>query len=282
MDYSTLSLEFKDHIAHLRFIRPQQSNSMNRAFWQEFPAALRQVGTDPEVRVLVISGEGKHFCSGMDTEVFTQPDPDMFQGEPGRRGEAMRRLVLDLQACFNQLEALRVPVLSAVQGGCIGGAVDLICATDMRYCTEDAYFTVKETAIGMTADLGTLQRLPKLIAPGLARELAYTARKLPAQEALNCGFVNACYADAGTMLDAVMAVASQIAQQSPLAICGTKEMLNYSRDHSVEDSLRYMATWQAGMFQPADLMQSFSAMMQRTAPEYEPLRGYKPLMQKDK
>ena len=281
MDYSTLSIEIKDRIGHLKFIRPEQSNSMNRAFWQEFPQALRQLGTDPEIRVLVISGEGKHFCSGMDTEVFTQPDPELFQGESGRRGEAVRRLVLDLQACFNQMEQLRIPVLTAIQGGCIGGAVDLVCAADMRYCTENAYFTIKETAIGMTADLGTLQRMPKLIAPGLARELAYTARKMHADEAVSSGFVNACYPNAEAMLRGVMEIAAQIAQQSPLAVCGTKEMLNFSRDHSVEDSLRYMATWQAGMFQPADLMQSFSAMMQKACPEYEPLRGYKPLMQKD-
>ena len=280
MDYSTLNIEINNHIAHLRLNRPEKMNSMNRIFWLEFPAALREIGEGSDARVLVISSTGKHFSAGMDLEFFTQPDPDLFEGEAGRRGEAMRRLVLGLQECFNLIEQLRIPVLSAIQGGCIGGAVDLVCATDMRYCTEDAYFTVKETEIGMTADLGTLQRLPKLIAPGLARELVYTARKMHASEAQSSGFVNACYADVDSMLEGVMAIAAQIARQSPLAVCGSKEMLNYSRDHSVADSLRYMAVWQSGMFQPADLMQSFTAMAQKKTPEYEPLRGFKPLMQK--
>jgi enoyl-CoA hydratase len=195
----------------------------------------------------------------------------MFGGEPGRRGEFVRRLVLQLQDCFTQMEKIRIPVLSAIQGGCIGGAVDMVCASDSRYCTEDAFFTVKETALGMTADLGTLQRLPLLIPSGLARELAYTSRKFKASEALSAGFVNQVFADAEQMLEAVMEVAQQIAVNSPLAVAGTKNMLNYARDHDVANSLEYMATWQAGMFQPNDLMLSMAAQMQKKPGEFEPL-----------
>lgn len=272
MSYQTFTLSVENHVAHLQLSRPEQRNSMNRAFWKEFPEAIRELDVAAETRVLVITSTGKHFCAGMDLEVFTQPDPQMFSGEAGRRAEAIRRLVTQLQACFNVLEEVRFPVISAIQGGCIGGALDLVCATDMRYCTEDAYFTVKETELGMTADLGTLQRLPRLIPQGLARELAYTARKLLSAETFAAGLVNKVYADQDTMLTDVMAIAQQIAAQSPLAVTGCKQMMNYARDHSVADSLSYMATWQAGMFQPNDMMQTFTAKMSGKAPDFEGLR----------
>ena len=269
--YQCFDIEISDHIAHMQFNRPDQLNSMNKAFWSEFPQALKEIDRAGEARVLVISSSGKHFCAGMDLAVFQNPDPKMFGGEPGRRGEYVRRLVLDLQECFTTLENIRIPVLTAIQGGCIGGAVDLICASDSRYCTQDAFFTIKETALGMTADLGTLQRLPQLIAPGLARELAYTARKMKADEALSAGFVNQVFEGSTQMLEGVMDIAKQIAAHSPLAVAGTKEMINYARDHSVEDSLKYMATWQSGMFQPNDLMLSMAAQAQRQPGKFEPL-----------
>lgn len=272
MSASPFEVVVESHIATLTLTRPDARNAMNRAFWQQFPAAIRALDESGEVRVLIIKAEGKHFCAGMDLEVFTQPDPHLFQGEAGRRAEAMRRLVQQLQACFSVLEAVRFPVIMAVQGGCIGGALDMVCAADMRFCTEDAYFTVKETALGMTADLGTLQRLPKLIPEGLARELAYTGRNFTAQEALASGFVNRVFNTREEMLTHVATLAAQIAAHSPLAITGCKQMLNYSRDHSVADSLNYMAAWQAGMFQPTDMMQTFSAKMAGQAPQFENLR----------
>lgn len=281
MAYSTLQLEFKDKIAHLILNRPAALNSMNRAFWQELPAALLEVEQAEDVRVLVISSTGKHFSAGMDLEVFSQPDPRMFGGEASRRAEFMRRLVLELQACFSALEALRMPVLVAIQGGCIGGALDLVCACDSRYCTEDAFFTIKETELGITADLGTLQRLPKWISPGLVRELAYTARNLPATEAKQSGLVNRVFADQTELLAGVMEIATQIAAHSPLAVAGSKAMLNYARDHSVADSLQYMATWQAGMFQATDLMESVQAKQAKRASNYAPLYPQTPIMTKN-
>lgn len=280
MDYQSFSLTLEDGIAHLQLTRPEARNAMNRAFWQELPQALRELDRQGEARVLVLSSTGKHFSAGMDLEIFTQPDPELFAGEPGRRAEAMRQLVLQLQDCFNAFEQLRFPVISAIQGGCIGGALDMVCATDMRYCTRDAWFEIKETALGMTADLGTLQRLPRLIPDGLMRELSYTARKLPADEALSAGLVNRVFDDQDSMMSAVMEVAGDIAARSPLAITGTKQMINYARDHSLSDSLLMMATWQAGMFQPTDMVQTFSAKMAGKAPEYEGLRPVRPPFQK--
>ncbi|MEH6627956.1 MAG: crotonase/enoyl-CoA hydratase family protein [Motiliproteus sp.] len=264
-------------IAHLQLIRPDKANSMNAEFWQQFPTAIRQLDYSGEVRALVISSTGKHFCSGMDLEIFSNPDPDTFGGEPSRRAEAVARLVTQLQQVINVLEEVRFPVLTAIQGGCIGGALDLVCAADMRYCTEDAYFVVKETEIGMTADLGTLQRLPQLIAPGLARELAYTARKMSAQEAKDSGLVNRIYSNQQQMLDEVLAIAAQIASRSPMAVSGSKKMINYARDHSLADSLQQMAIWQAAMFHPADMAASLSARMSGNPPQYQPLKAHKKL-----
>ena len=280
MAYSTLQLEFKDKIAHLILNRPAALNSMNRAFWQELPAAILEVEQAEDARVLIISSTGKHFSAGMDLEVFSQPDPRMFGGEASRRAEFMRRLVLELQACFSALEELRIPVLAAIQGGCIGGALDLVCACDSRYCTADAFFTIKETELGITADLGSLQRLPKWISPGLVRELAYTARNLPATEAKESGLVNRVFADQADLLAGVMQIATQIAAHSPLAVAGSKAMLNYARDHSVADSLQYMATWQAGMFQATDLMESVQAKQAKRASAYAPLHPQTPIMTK--
>lgn len=271
MRYECFNLGVANHIGHLELNRPEAYNSMNRTFWKEFPEAIQRLDAESNVRVLVISAQGKHFCSGMDLEVFTEPDQNLFKGEAGRRAESIRRLVMQLQDCFTVMETARFPVISAVQGGCVGGALDLICATDMRFCTEDAFFTVKETALGMTADLGTLQRLPGLIPAGLARELAYTARKMHSQEALSSGLVNQVFAESSCMLSKVMKIAEQIADHSPLAVTGTKQMINYARDHSLHDSLNYMATWQSGMFQPNDMMQTFSAKVSGKTPEFEPL-----------
>lgn len=276
MDYSTLKLSINEHIAHLVLNRPDAYNSMNKAFWQELPLALNEVQTAKDVRVLVISSNGKHFSAGMDLEFFSEPDPHLFGGEAARRGEFLRRLVLDLQAIFTQLEDLRMPVLTAIQGGCIGGALDLVCASDSRYCTEDAFFTIKETAIGMTADLGTLQRLPRLISPGLARELAYTARNLLAGEALSSGLVNRVFSNQTLMLEHVMEIAAQIASNSPVAVTGSKNMLNYARDHNLADSLNYMATWQAGMFHSTDILESVAAKKQKRTTTFAPLHPIKP------
>ncbi|MEP7706282.1 crotonase/enoyl-CoA hydratase family protein [Paraglaciecola sp. 25GB23A] len=273
IDFSTLktlSVSIEHHIAHIQLSRPEALNSMIPAFWSELPAVVRQIDADAKARVIVISSQGKHFSAGMDLSVFTEMGKS-FNGEPARRAERMRRMVLELQDSFNALEEARIPVLVAMQGGVIGGAVDMVSAADCRYCTEDAYFTIKETELGMTADVGTLQRLPHLIPQGLVRELAFTGRNMRAQEAQSCGLVNQVFSDQSSMLAAVMAIAAKIAMNSPMAVSGCKEMLNYSRDHSVNDSLNYMATWQAGMFQMPDVQEAMTAGQQKRLPEYAPL-----------
>ncbi|MGB3724137.1 MAG: crotonase/enoyl-CoA hydratase family protein [Glaciecola sp.] len=272
--YDTLDVNIENHIAHIRLSRPDQLNSMIPAFWHELPNCVRLIDEHAGARVIVISSTGKHFSAGMDLSVFTNMGKS-YAGEPARRAERLRRMVLELQDTFNALEEVRIPVLAAVQGGAIGGAVDMLSACDSRYCTEDAFFCIKETQLGMTADVGTLQRLPHLLAHGLVRELAYTGRNMPATEALAHGFVNQVFASQNEMLQAVMGIAQQIAANSPMAVAGCKEMINYTRDHSVEDSLKYMATWQSGMFQMPDVQEAMTASMEKRMPNFEELHENK-------
>jgi enoyl-CoA hydratase len=254
-------------VAEISLNRPDAINSMNGDFWQELPAIVQTLDEQSTARVIILSSVGKHFTAGMDLSVLSNlgSDPKV---EPARAAEKLRRWILGLQDTFTALEKARMPVIAATQGACIGGGVDMICATDMRFCTSNAYFNIKETELGITADVGTLQRIQHVMPSGLARELAYSSRNLGADEAAACGFVNKVYTDQEQMLEAVRALATDIARHSPLAVHGTKAMLNYSREHSIEDSLNHMATWQAGMMKTPDIDEAMSAMSEKRAPKF--------------
>ena len=280
MQLTCFEVSIEDHVAHIQMSRPNEMNSMNKAFWKELPVLVNKIDEEALARAIVISSTGKHFSAGMDLGVFMSGDAVPMTGDPGRMGENLRRVVMQLQASMSSLEEIRIPVLVAIHGGCIGGALDLVCAADCRYATEDAYFTIKETELGMTADVGTLQRFPKLVSPGIVRELAYTGRKFTAQEAKDMGLVNAVFPDQDSLIAGVIDIAKSIAKNSPLAVTGCKEMINYSRDHSVEDSLKYMATWQSGMFRPNDMMKSFAAKAQKSDAVFDEVWPKKPLFEK--
>lgn len=274
-----------DRIAHVRMIRPERANSMIPEFWRELPQVVGKLSDEGKARVIVLSAEGRHFCSGMDTTVFTGQGgiaSDGADGSNGRPASAARRsanfrlFALQAQETMNSLEKARMPVIAAVQGACVGGGVDMISACDMRYATADAFFCIQEINIGMTADVGTLQRLPKLIPPGIVAELAYTGRRMPAARAREVGLVNEVYADHASMMEAVMGVAAEIASKSPLAVLGTKQTMLYTRDHTVADGLEYIATWNASMLDPADMAEAFTAQIEKRQPEYpdlHPVRG---------
>lgn len=265
----TVSID-ENHVVEICLDRSEAFNSMNSDFWDELPAIVDALDRQAAARVVILSSKGKHFTAGMDLEVLSNLGGNPGD-EPARRAEQARRWILSLQDTFTQLETARMPIISAIQGACIGGGVDMICATDMRFCTANALFNIKETELGITADVGTLQRIQHVMPSGLARELAYSSRNLGAAEALSCGFVNKVYDTQEEMLTAVRALATAIARHSPMAVHGTKEMLNYSRDHSVQDSLNHMATWQSGMLQAPDVREAMQAGAEKRAPKYDNL-----------
>ena len=270
MTYQTLKLSVENKIAHVALNRPKKLNTMVMEFWQDMIDVFAEIEQTAEARVVVISAQGRHFSAGLDLSAFAGLAAEINSGvDGGRIREQMKNNVLEMQESFSVIEKCRLPVLVAVQGACIGGGVDLISATDMRYCTEDAFFCIQEINIGMTADVGTLQRLPHLIPAGLVRELAYTGRRLLAEEALSSGLVNEVFVDQEAMLKKVMEIAADIASKSPLAVHGTKEMLTYTRDHSVDDALRYMAVWQAGMFYSNDLFEAATANAEKRTPVFD-------------
>lgn len=247
-------------VVHLIMNRPDRSNAMSPDFWRDLPRHLDTLGRDETVRCAVISGEGRNFTGGMDLSAFADI-ARLFDNEPGRAAYAMREVILNLQDAFNAIERARFPVIAAIHGACIGGGIDLITACDMRIASSDAFFAIEEIHIGMAADVGTLQRLPKLIAPAIAAELAYTGRRFWAEEAKGFGLVSAIHADRQAMLAAALDLARSVAAKSPLAIAGIKRNLAYARDHSVADGLDYIAAWNAGMLRPGDLMAAVQAKM---------------------
>jgi enoyl-CoA hydratase len=269
-------LSIENKIAHIVLKRPEAFNSMPRAFWNELPALVRDIDDNAKARVIVISSTGKHFTSGMDLSVFTDGQSiTAAGGDQYARAENFRHFVLTLQGSFNCLDEARMPVIAAIQGGCIGAGVDMTSACDIRYATEDAFFQIAEINIGMTADVGTFPRLCKLIPEGWVRELAYAGRRLPAAKAKEIGLVNDVFATQEAMLEHVMALAAEIAEKTPVAVAGSKRMINYARDHSIADGLDYIATWQAGMFAPPHMMEAFAAKAQKRKPEFPDLAAKK-------
>ncbi|MBM3556528.1 MAG: crotonase/enoyl-CoA hydratase family protein [Alphaproteobacteria bacterium] len=275
MSYQTLKIAIADGIAEVTLCRPDKLNTMNVAFWEEVRRAFVGIDAETGIRAAILAAEGPHFTAGLDIEDFGSILAKALEQahDPARRGEAIRRLVLEMQETFNVIERCRVPVIAAVQGACIGGGIDMIAACDLRYCSADAFFVVKEIDLGIVADLGTLQRLPKIVAPGVAREMALTARRVDAQRAREIGLVNAVHADHATLLAEAREVAAEIAARSPLAVTGTKQVMNHARDHSVAEGLEYVATWQAGMFISPDLLEAARARMEKRGPAFKPLHG---------
>ena len=241
---------------------------MNAPMWQEIRQAMTWVDETAEIRVSIISGNGAHFCSGIDLGMMMALGKQIEDGDEARMHEKLRYVILDLQDTLTSIEHCRKPVIASIHGVCIGGAIDMVSCCDMRYASLDATFSIKEIDIGMTADVGTLQRLPKMINPAIVRELAYTGRNVSATEAEKIGLVNRVFDSHETLTAGVGEIAATIAAKSPLSIRGIKEMINYARDHSVADGLNYVAIWNAAMLMSSDLQEAMMANMDKRKPDF--------------
>lgn len=265
MSYECFQVSIENNTAHIVLNRPEKRNSMNRAFWDELPLIIADIDNNSKARVIVISSTGPHFTAGLDISEFitggqaAPPDEEAKRAARLGHGAAFYNNVLRMQQSFNCLEECRIPVLAAIQGGAIGGGVDFITACDMRYATKDAFITIFEINVGMTADVGTFPRLVKLIPEGIVRELAYTGRRMSADEAKDVGLVNQVFTDQETMLTEVMKIAKEIASKPPLAIYGCKRMINYARDHSTADGLDYISIWNASFLLPEQMVEAITA-----------------------
>ena len=264
--YESFNLEIEDNIANIILSRPEQLNSMSRKFWVELPEILEEVNRNSEIRALIISSTGKHFCAGMDLSAFDNGVaniPKEKRPDNARIGEALYRSAKELQEYISKLEKIRVPVIAAIHGGCIGGAVDLVTACDIRLATNDAFFCIQEINIGMAADVGTLQRLPRIIPDSKMRELAYTGRRMLADEAKESGLVSDVYNSQEEMVNAAKEMANEIAKKSPIAIYGLKALMNYSRDHTISDSLDFNALWSGAMLSQRDMEEAIKAFVEK-------------------
>ena len=267
-DFFTLSTS--DAIAHLQLNRPERLNTMAPAFFPALRDAVRALHNAGEARVLVISSTGRHFCAGMALDVFGAEDAFLSTATPRARLR-FQDILRELIDCFSALDEAHFPVICAVQGGCIGGALDLATACDIRLCTTDAFFTVQEIHIGMMADLGVLQRLVKIVPQGVAREMAYTGERLGAERALAVGLVNAVLPDATALLAHAMSLARGIAAKSPLAIAGSKLALNHARDHGTAASLQQMTLLQSAIFDTAEMATAVAAWKAKGTAEFAAL-----------
>jgi enoyl-CoA hydratase len=269
-------LTIENDIAHIVLNRPEALNTMTRAFWNDLPVLVNDISDNAKARVIVISSTGKHFTAGMDISVFSEGSGfSAHESDQYARAEGFRQFVLALQGTFSCLDNARMPVIAAIQGGCIGGGVDMTSACDIRYATEDAFFQIAEINLGMTADVGTFPRLCKLIPEGWVRELAYSGRRLPAIKAKEIGLVNDVFVTQDAMLAHAMDLAREIATKSPLAVTGSKRIINYARDHTIADGLDYIATWQAGMFSPPHVREAFAAKAEKRKSSFPELASVK-------
>lgn len=264
MTYTCFDVSIENNIAHIVLKRPEKRNAMIAEFWAELPQIIRDIDNGSKARVIVISSTGPVFSAGMDISVLsggiTGPQD---KNDPSYGAHFYDNTLKPLQDSFTALEACRIPVIAAIQGGCYGGGVDLITACDMRYGTKDSFITIYEINVGMTADVGTFPRILNHMPEGVVRELAYTGRQMGAAECKTRGLFNEVYEDQNIMLEGVMAIAAEIATKPPLAIYGTKRIITYAREHNTKDTLDNIALWNMSMLIPSEMKEALQAKAQK-------------------
>ena len=273
---SPVTVERRGHIAIAWIDRPKKLNALAPPFWTEFPDVIEELGADDEIRVIVVAGKGRAFTVGLDLEAF---GPVLMTGSlaegaeapasPAAQRVALRDLIKTLQHTISSVAECPKPVIAAVHGYCIGAGVDLITACDIRYAAADSRFSIRETRLAMVADVGTLQRLPRIIDPGSVAELAYTGRDFDAGEALSLGLVGRVLPDAESTLEAVLDTAELIAANSPLAVQGTKAILRAGDGRTIDEALDYVALWNAAYLQSEDLAEAIAAFIEKRQPKFK-------------
>jgi enoyl-CoA hydratase len=275
-----VTVEHQGGVARVWLDRPAARNAMGLAFFAELPAAFERLAADRSVRAVVLAARGPHFCVGLDLKemgaavVSGGPvqggaaEEDGPKPSPAARGMATRRSVQAMQRAITAVADCPVPVVAAIHGYCIGGGIDLVTACDIRLASADAVFSVRETRVAIVADLGTLQRLPRIVGPGHTAELAYSGRDVDAAWAARIGLVNHVLPDADALQQAADELAATIAANPPLTVQGTKAVLAASADHTVAEGLDYVATWNAGMLRSDDLTEAMVAFMEKREPRF--------------
>lgn len=257
-------IEFLGHVAHIKLNRPEKRNAMNWDFWRDLPRIVGDIDTHARARCIVLSSTGPVFSAGLDLSLFGQ---DVFASSKTAKmnekelqtPQNFMSFLSFLQDSISSLQKARIPVICAIQGGCIGGGVDLICSADIRLATNDAFFSIRETKIGMVADVGTFPRIVKLLPEGIVKELAFTGRNFSAQEAKEYGFVNKLYESHDSLIEGALEIAYEIASNSPAAVYGCKRVIDYSRDHTIDEGLEWINMWNASMLSQSELMEGFQS-----------------------
>ncbi|KAJ1521220.1 hypothetical protein ONE63_002906 [Megalurothrips usitatus] len=272
--YETLAVtEHSPYVFQVELNRPTKLNALNQAMWREIGEAFRALSDNPDCRTVVLSGSGRAFTAGIDLMDFSGTLASSEEEDIARRCNRLHKMIRYFQDSISAIEKCSKPVICAVHGACVGAGVDIACSADIRLCSADAWFTIKEVDVGLAADIGTLQRLPKAIGSrSLVNELALTARKFLAPEAKECGFVSSVFPDKESLTKAAFEMASGIAAKSPVAIQMTKRSLVYSRDHTVDESLEHIAAWNQSLLQSEDLLKSAMAVATKgPRPEFSKL-----------
>lgn len=267
--YESVTVETKDQVAQVTLIGPGKGNAMGPAFWSELPEVFAELDADREVRAIVITGSGKNFSYGLDVPAMSGTfAPLLADGALARPRTDFHAEVLRMQKAINAVADCRTPTIASVHGWCIGGAVDLISAVDIRYASADAKFSVREVKLAIVADMGSLARLPLILSDGHLRELALTGKDIDAARAEKIGLVNDVYQDADRTLAAAHATAAEIAANPPLAVYGVKNVLDQQRLSAVSENLRYVAAWNAAFLPSKDLTEGISATFAKRPPQF--------------
>lgn len=264
--YEVITYEVTDHVAEVFLNRPEKSNAMNPPFWPEVRDVFTRIQDDLEVRAAIVAGNGKNFSAGLD---LVEAASGMPSTEGSNELASIYNHIIEMQESFNAIEECRKPVIAAVHGACVGGGLDMIAACDIRICSTDAFFSLREAKIAIIADLGSLNRLPRIVGSGHARELAFTAKDIDAKRALRIGLVNDVYADREACLDAAREMAREIAAVAPLAVQGAKQVMNYSADKSVRDGLKHAAALSCHILRGNDILEAFTAFIEKRPPNFK-------------